>query len=103
MGKRPEFFTDNIDIVTTTGILGFFLGSILKTEETKHNFKNNTSLAIYTDKKAANVSKRYLKKKKPILDLKECLFFSGHLSIMFIFKCFKEAQELVFVSCYSQD
>lgn len=55
MGKRPDFFTENIDIVTSTGILGFLLGSVLKTEETKHNFKNNTSLAIYTDRKAAHV------------------------------------------------
>lgn len=52
----PDYLTDNIDLVTSVGIFGFFLGAILKTEETKDSFHRNNQLTIYTNKKMATVS-----------------------------------------------
>ena len=53
--KRSDYLTENVELTCAVGILGFFIGAInqsaIKTEE----FKRNSQLAIYTDKKAASV------------------------------------------------
>ncbi|CAF0709796.1 unnamed protein product [Brachionus calyciflorus] len=52
-GQRPNFLIENIDILTSVGVSGFILGSILKVNESSESFKRNNQLALYTDKKAA--------------------------------------------------
>jgi hypothetical protein len=43
-------------MVTSIGIVSFFLGSILRAAQKDPDFKRNTQLTVYTNKKAAAVS-----------------------------------------------
>lgn len=55
LGKIPDFTQENIELITTVGIVGFFIGTVLKINETKENFSRNNQLTIYTNKKMATV------------------------------------------------
>ena len=43
-------------MVTSIGVVSFFLGSILRAAQKDEDFKRNTQLTVYTNKKAAAVS-----------------------------------------------
>ena len=56
LNKRPDFFTENYELVFSVGLLGFFIGAINQTAHKVDEFKRNTQLSIYTDKKTATVN-----------------------------------------------
>lgn len=53
LGQRPQFLNDATEIVTSVGLIGFFIGAVLKTEQNKYKFKAHNSLEIYQSKRAA--------------------------------------------------
>ena len=55
LNKRADFFTENYELVTSVGILGFFIGAVNQTAQKMDEFRRNTQLSIYTDKKTASV------------------------------------------------